>query len=401
MSTTGEEAAPGPLELLESARAKHRLAMARLRRGPPELALLSIHGAVEDVLRAHGLMLQLPEAGAAFSQLLDTLTATRERPLSMAEAEGVRRMHRLRARVAHGEQIVVARETIEAYMRLATRLLPRYGVFVVGPEEGEAAAVEAPARGRREGDTLAALRAEPAAARTGVTARLEREVAGPRRERTVYPDTAMRYPGRPRPSKATADLPLAREWAEGGYGVSGGRRAPRRDNLWDRAQGWLLPALAILTIFLVGAVMTVALQQLRAEPPVPTAALPTAGGIAATTVAPQITTAGPATVVGSTAPATSGSSAGAESGGATAEPTVVPAGALAAGRVAYVRTGAGELNVRARPGTAPDNLVLFTLAPGTVVQVVGGPVEADGFTWWQVRGPTGEGWCAGQFLEVR
>jgi len=35
------------------------------------------------------------------------------------------------------------------------------------------------------------------------------------------------------------------------------------------------------------------------------------------------------------------------------------------------------------------------------VEVIGGPQVADGFTWWQVRGPTGEGWCAGQFLELR
>lgn len=388
---TGEEAAPGPLELLESARTKHRLALARLRRGPPELALLSIHGAVEDVLRAHGLRLELPEADAPFVQLLDALAAARERPLSAAEAEGVKRMHRLRARVAHGEHIVVARETIEAYMRLATRLLPRYGVFVTGPED--AGAADAQGGGRREGDTLATLRLEPApSGRTGTTARLEREVAGPRRERTVYPETGARYPGQARPSKATADLPLAREWGGAGYDAPRRRRGVPRDDLWDRARAWLLPGLAILTIFLVGAVMTVALQQLRAEPPVPTAALPTAAGGPAT-LAPQITTAA--------APAAPEGGAAAATPAPVAASTAAPAGALAPGRTAYVRAESGGLNVRARAGMAADNPVLFSLAPGTAVDVVAGPVDADGFTWWQVRGPTAEGWCAGQYLEVR
>jgi hypothetical protein len=390
---TGDEAAPGPLELLESARTKHRLATARLRRGPPELALLSIHGAVEDVLRAHGLRLELPEADAPFVQLLDVLTRVRERPLSSAEAEGVRRMHRLRARVAHGEHIVVARETIEAYMRLATRLLPRYGVFVTGPEDAEAAPAQG--GGRREGDTLATLRLEPAASgRTGTTARLEREAAGPRRERTVYPETGARYPGQARPSKATADLPLAREWGAAGHDGPRGRRGVRRDDLWDRARAWLLPGLAILTIFLVGAVMTIALQQLRAEPPVPTAALPTTAGGPAT-LAPQVTS------VAAAAPPSGAATAVGATAAPAAAPIAAPTGALAPGRTAYVRAESGGLNVRARAGTAPDNPVLFSLAPGTAVEVVAGPVDADGFTWWQVRGPTAEGWCAGQYLEVR
>lgn len=394
VSTSGEESAPGPLELLESAKVKHQLAAARLRRGPPELALLSMHGAVEDVLRAHGLRLGLPEAYAPFAQLLDALTAATQRPLSAAEAEGIRRMHRLRARVAHGEQIVVTRETIEAYQRLATRLLPRYGVLVVGPQEGGAPEADEPfaattttAVVRRDRDTLATLNAAPAApGRRGDTARIERAPQPPR-ERTVYPDSPARYMGRARPSRATADLPLAREWAAAERGE--GRRYPRGSDLWSRAQGWLLPALAILCIFLIGAVISVSLQQMRAEPLVPTAALPLPSVSVATAVVPQITTLSPAT----------GGDSGA--GVPTAAPSAGPPNALAPGRTAYVLAESGGLNVRGRPGTAADNPILFSLAPGTSVEVVGGPVESDGFIWWQVRGPTGEGWCAGQFLEVR
>jgi hypothetical protein len=397
MTTPSEEPSPGPLELLESARTKYQLALARLRRGSTELALLSLHGAIEDVLRGHGLRLQLSEAYESFAQLLDGLTTVRQQPLSAAEAEGIRRMHRLRARVAHGEQIVVTRETIDAYQRLAARLLPRYGVMVVGPEDALAGTEErlpspSTVSIRRDRETLAALSAEPAPlARRGDTARIEREA--PRRERTVYPDSgSATYLGRARPSRATADLPLAREWSAGGRygGQEGVHKAERQAAFWSQAQSWLLPALAILSIFLIGAVISVSLQQLRAEPPVPTAALPEGSRVGATPFQPQITTAAPAD--------------GAISG-APAAPSVVAApaapGAIAPGRTAYVTEASGGLNVRAQPGTAPDNQIVFSLAPGTAVEVIGGPANADGFVWWQVRGPTGEGWCAGQYLELR
>ena len=42
--TQTDDSPLGPLELMESARVKYSLALARLRRGPPELALLSLHG---------------------------------------------------------------------------------------------------------------------------------------------------------------------------------------------------------------------------------------------------------------------------------------------------------------------------------------------------------------------
>jgi hypothetical protein len=400
MSTPQDEPTPGPLELLEAARAKYQLALARLRRGPAELALLSLHGAIEDVLRAHGMRLELAAVYEPFPQLLEALTAVRQLPLSAAEAEGIRRMHRLRARVAHGEQIVVAGETIAAYQRLAARLLPRYGVLVVSPGEGQEAGEAAPAPTTpRRGDTITLLRAEPSPARRGNTARLERAPdEAPRRERTVYPDErAARYVGRVRPSKATSDLPLAREWA-------GDQRRERRGGLdaWLPAgigRGWLLPALAILTIFLIGAVISISLQQIRSGPAVPTAAVPT---LAAPAAAPQLTTVGPAVSAIDGAPPPAASSVGSGPSPAVEGPEAAPnTEGLAPGRTAYVRGDAVALNVRARPGMAPDNPEIFVLAPGTALEIVGGPVEADGFTWWQIRGPTGEGWSAGQYLEVR
>jgi hypothetical protein len=390
---TSDDTTPGPLELLDSARTKYQLAVARLRRGPAELALLSLHGAIEDVVRAHGMRLELPEAAGSFPQLLDALTGVRQQPLSAAEAEGVRRMHRLRARVAHGEQIVVTRETLDAYQRLAARLLPRYGVMVVAPEGGaepEPTTREPGAPPRREWEPT------PAAVRRGETARLERAqgAAQPRRERTTVPDdNAARYMTRARPSRATADLPLAREWAGSGRV----REVEQRAEWLARAQGWLMPVLAVLTIFLIGAVISVGLQQMRAEPLVPTAAVPT---VAASAFAPQITTTEPGTSAAESTISGEGGATGptAFATAATAAPTASADG-LAPGRTAYVRADAPGLNVRAQAGATSQ--IIFSLGPGSEVEIIGGPVEADGFTWWQVRGPTAAGWCAGAFLETR
>jgi hypothetical protein len=381
MSTADDNRTPGPIELIDSARTKYTAALGRLRRGHLELALLSLHGGVEDALRAHGLRLNLPAAHEPFPELLEALTRVTLGPLSPAEAEGVRRMHRLRGRIAHGEQVVVAAETIDAYRRLAARLLPRYGVMVTPPDEepGATLLAEGAHLEKREvtrGRTEVTLRRGPRDARVATADR------GPRRERTVYPDAELaRYVGRVRPSRATSELPLARQYSRGR-----GPEAP-----WNGAPIWLLPALIVLSIFLVGAVISIGLQQRGGAPPIPTAIpAPTAGlpgDLARSSVA---------------APAPGGE-AGAASGGEAGAPlpTAAVLPSFTAGQTVYVRGDVEVLSVRARPGTAADNVVVFGLGPGTAVEVLSGPVEADGYTWWQVRSPLGEGWCAGQYLEAR
>ncbi len=55
------------------------------------------------------------------------------------------------------------------------------------------------------------------------------------------------------------------------------------------------------------------------------------------------------------------------------------------------------LNLRASASTASD--VVTTLTAGQQVSVVGGPQDADGYTWWQISLPSGEqGWVVGDFL---
>ena len=64
---------------------------------------------------------------------------------------------------------------------------------------------------------------------------------------------------------------------------------------------------------------------------------------------------------------------------------------------ATVAAGASCLNLRA--GAGLNHAILNCLSTGTVVDVVGGPVNADGHTWLKVRTSGGqEGWVASRYL---
>jgi hypothetical protein len=103
------------------------------------------------------------------------------------------------------------------------------------------------------------------------------------------------------------------------------------------------------------------------------------------------------------APAPSAESAAAPTALATAAPatdipavvsaTAVPATPLP--RAATV-TAQDGLNLRAEPN---DQAALVgTLPGGTRVNIVGGPVQAGAYTWWNVEVDGQRGWCAGEYL---
>lgn len=81
---------------------------------------------------------------------------------------------------------------------------------------------------------------------------------------------------------------------------------------------------------------------------------------------------------------------------------VLPPGIIGIG--AYVQvtgTDGSGLRMRAEPGTNTE--VLFIAMDEEVFKVVGGPVEKDDYTWWQLETPydqTRTGWSAEPFLEV-
>ena len=65
--------------------------------------------------------------------------------------------------------------------------------------------------------------------------------------------------------------------------------------------------------------------------------------------------------------------------------------------VTVVGTGGDGLNIRASASTGGQ--IVTTVPQGTALTVVGGPAQANGFTWWNVQTAGGvTGWAAGQFL---
>jgi hypothetical protein len=81
-------------------------------------------------------------------------------------------------------------------------------------------------------------------------------------------------------------------------------------------------------------------------------------------------------------------------------PSVTPAGALGVG--VYMRVSGTKglgLNFRAEPNTKSP--ILFLGMEAEVFQVIDGPRQADGFTWWYLQAPydkNRKGWAANDFL---
>lgn len=63
--------------------------------------------------------------------------------------------------------------------------------------------------------------------------------------------------------------------------------------------------------------------------------------------------------------------------------------------------GIDKLNIRNRPSLT-DSQVLFRENAGKRFDVIGGPHQADGYTWWQVRDPQFqvEGWAVANYLRT-
>ncbi|GIV89933.1 MAG: ligand-binding protein SH3 [Chloroflexus sp.] len=347
MTLTGDESTTiNPLTLMESAREKYTLA--RARREIPELALLSIHGAIEDTLRAHLLRINSPAALGAFSGVLAAMQALDRQPLSAEEVDAVQRLHRLRGRIARGEHLAVTGETLAAYQRLATMILPRYGVQALPVTE------------------LDRPRSRP---------------TQPIRSQTALPDDEPVHV-RLR-DRHTAYDEARRVRALGDQAFDAEVRKPL-------VPGWVAPTLIIVSIFIIGLAMALSLQNPTAPVPPPSVPIvnPSLAPTASLSDMPTVAaTAGPAaTVVGEPT--------------ATVEPSPA-ADTLAVGRIAVVSDGIPALNLRAQPGISPDIPVLLVLEPGTQVEILSGPVERDGWVWWQVRSAGIEGWCAGAYLQVR
>jgi Bacterial SH3 domain len=80
--------------------------------------------------------------------------------------------------------------------------------------------------------------------------------------------------------------------------------------------------------------------------------------------------------------------------------TPPPAGIAPGALVIVEGTGGAGLNLRAEPTTSAK--LVGSAREGTVLTVLEGPQEADGYVWWKVRTPNGtEGWGAAKYLVLK
>jgi hypothetical protein len=82
------------------------------------------------------------------------------------------------------------------------------------------------------------------------------------------------------------------------------------------------------------------------------------------------------------------------------QPTPIPPGVIAVGvRVTVVGTEGIGVSLRAGPGT--NYARLDVARDGAVLEIIDGPEEADGYTWWSVRTADGtEAWAIDNYFQV-
>lgn len=70
-------------------------------------------------------------------------------------------------------------------------------------------------------------------------------------------------------------------------------------------------------------------------------------------------------------------------------------------QAAVYGVGNDKLNIRNSPSLT-ESQVLFREDAGKRIEIIGGPHEADGFTWWQVRDPQFQvqGWAVARYLRA-
>jgi len=154
---------------------------------------------------------------------------------------------------------------------------------------------------------------------------------------------------------------------------------------------WLLAAGIVLSLGLLACLvwLTVLAPRPAGVGPTPTLTLltATAGAVQptspATSVAPSpVATAEPTTTMTPEPP-----------------PTPPPGKVGTGGKVKVIGTGGQGLSLRQQPD--PNAPRLAIAAEGEVLQVIGGPREIAGYTWWNVRRSDGvEGWAVQNYMQA-
>lgn len=84
----------------------------------------------------------------------------------------------------------------------------------------------------------------------------------------------------------------------------------------------------------------------------------------------------------------------------TTEPNPGNTGQIQVGVFAQITgTGINGLRIRTSPGTSSN--VIFVANEFEIFKVIGGPIDQDGYTWWQLAAPydqSRQGWAAANYL---
>ncbi len=184
-------------------------------------------------------------------------------------------------------------------------------------------------------------------------------------------------------------------------------QAPQRNRRALRADRRNLQALAIaavpIVVLLAVVILGIMLVRGRSGGGTPAATatlLPTARPTVLVAVQTTEATATTAPATPTIAPTTAAATQAPTDTPAAAEPTAspTPSDELVAGAVAVVSDTAGRgLNMRSEASI--NAIAIKVLQEGAEVTIIGGPTEADDFTWFQVRdSANAEGWVASDWL---
>ena len=164
---------------------------------------------------------------------------------------------------------------------------------------------------------------------------------------------------------------------------------------------WLL-SMGVLSVILVVGVVGLAFLALFRPAPTPTPALsPTEGPVLSPAEGPAISPSTSVPLPGSESTPTPMMIQGTPVP-PLSTPTLLPAVPTEIGIGVYVKvsgTGGGDLSLRANAGTNYARLKI--VAEGSVLKVLDGPVEADGYVWWKLQDVSDGmvGWAVADYLE--
>lgn len=364
-----------------SSREKYASGAERLQMGADALALLGFQGALEDGLWAYAI--EQGQTPQSWADLLDLLQSDPIQPLSDKQVALINQNRQLRNQIAHGEEVDLSRSDVAAYQQITWQILRLYGVSVER---------RSPSR-----------RLDRSMAETASSARSEYPTSR-RSARSEYP-TGNRS-ARSRYSDEHDDEDEELSWQE------------QASDFVQQNRQFLFPlGIGILVILM----SFVIYQLLVGDGPTPPPMAVNSGDqqnnpdlVQTAMIDDQLQASSPdwlnsatpdplaTPLTGYSPPVLNQLTPVTNTNDLAGNNTNSQFGNLVAGSNALVLIEQGDLNVRNQPGTGFNSAVIAVMATGTTVEVLEGPIEADGFTWWRVRGQATdrmvEGWCVGDYL---